>query len=336
MSCSNNNNNIENNGVSPISNIIREKCCIGQTGCDWDGNFDDVTLEPIYVQKVYDAALFNLQGIAYAQAQTFSPKLPVGSSIVAINYINITKYFDPTDCKNPSNFRIVPHTTLQGAQFVQCNCEDEKVIGPDGTCSEKIIYVDTSCCDSINRGTPIFGSQNIKIKGLVRIDIEVRYIDPDVGSCPITQLLTGYFNIVAPGSGGDLILTNFFELCVPSTSNSAFLPRFTELCNASLTGRLMTNNITRDLTVTCDGTVEANILISVCVTCEKKIVLPVQLCVLSTGFSQLSPDTGMICSNFPSLFPKQIDEATISNENNNGNGNNNCGCGNKRTNSTQI
>lgn len=43
-----------------------------------------------------------------------------------------------------------------------------------------------------------------------------------------------------------------------------------------------------------------------CVTCEKKIVVPVQMCVLSTGFLQLDPQVSAICTSFPSLFPNQI------------------------------
>ncbi|QSX06044.1 hypothetical protein JYG23_00830 [Sedimentibacter sp. zth1] len=311
-----------NNEVSPANNIIRESCCTGQSGCLWDGDLNSLVLEPIYVQKVYDSALFNLQGISYAEGQQFSPKLPVGSTIVKINYINITKYFDPTDCNNENNFKIKPCTTLQGAQFVQCCDCDEKVVGPDGRLSEKIIYADTSACDSSGRGTPVFGSQNIKLKGMVIIEMSIEYIDPEVGGCPIPQVLTGCFTVVAPGSGGDLVLTNFFELCIPSVFDGAFYPRFTELCNASLTGRLMTNNLVRDVTVLPDGTVVANILISICISCEKKIVVPVQLCVLSTGFTQLSPDSGMICGSFPSLFPKQIDENSVSNV---GGSNNGCG-----------
>ena len=331
MTCANNNNNCnsncnnDNNNNNNVSPIIREKCCTGQSGCSWSGDLDDVMLEPIYVQKVYDAALFNLQGISFAHELQFSPRLPAGAIIVGINFINVTKFFDPTDCKSSDNFRIKPETTLQGAQFVQCDGEDEKVVGPDGKCSQKIIFIDTSCCDSMGRGTPIFGSQNIVIKGMVRVEMEVRFMDDNCcGGCPNTQVLTAFFPITAPGNGGDLVLTNFFELCVPSVFEGAFLPRFTEICNASFIGRLMTNNLLRDVFVGDNGCVSANILISICVTCEKKIVLPVQLCVLSTGFTQLSPETGGVCPTFPALFPRQIDENSVAGER--GNSNNRRGC----------
>lgn len=336
MTCLNNNNNNSNlsnnnnnSNVSPRTNIIREKCCIAQTGCSWSGSLDDVVLEPVYVQKIYDAALFNLQGISFAHELAFSPRLPAGSTVVGINFINITKFFDPMNSNSPDNFRIIPDTVLQGAQFVQCDGQDEKVVGPDGKCSQKIIYIDTSCCDALGRGTPIFGSQNITIQGLVRIDMEVRYMDDNSSSaCPLTQVLTAFFPIKAPGNGGDLVLTNFFELCVPSIFEGAFFPRFTEICNALFTGRLMTNNLVRDVFVTENGTVRANIIISICVSCEKKILVPAQLCVLSTGFTQLSPETGAICPTFPSLFPRQIDENSIEGEG--GNNGNNSNSGNRR------
>ncbi|QIB69517.1 hypothetical protein Ami103574_09325 [Aminipila butyrica] len=50
-------------------------------------------------------------------------------------------------------------------------------------------------------------------------------------------------------------------------------------------------------------------LIIIAFTCEKKIVVPVQLCVLSTGFAQISPQVNAVCSTFPSLFPNQIKES---------------------------
>jgi hypothetical protein len=52
----------------------------------------------------------------------------------------------------------------------------------------------------------------------------------------------------------------------------------------------------------------------VCVSCEKKIIVPVQLCVLSTGFVKLDPQVSAICGSFPGLFPNQIKECdTIEN-----------------------
>ena len=111
-----------------------------------------------------------------------------------------------------------------------------------------------------------------------------------------------------------LVLTNFFEICMPSAIDTAFLPRFTEFCNSACESRLATNNHGRDLCVDGDGTVTANLIIAICVTCEKKIVVPVQLCVLSTGFVQAPIQQNAICQTFPGLFPNQIrPEDTIEN-----------------------
>ena len=93
---------------------------------------------------------------------------------------------------------------------------------------------------------------------------------------------------------------------MPSVIDTAFLPRFTEFCNSACEARLATNNYGRDLCIGPDGTVSGNLIIAICVTCEKKIVVPVQICVLSTGFVQVSAQQNPVCTTFPTLFPNQI------------------------------
>jgi hypothetical protein len=99
---------------------------------------------------------------------------------------------------------------------------------------------------------------------------------------------------------------------LPSVFDSAFLPRFTEFCNIDCETRLATNSIARDIMIDPSGNVRINLIIALCITCEKKIIVPVQLCVLSTGFPVLSPDTAQICDSFPQLFPDQIDDTKSS------------------------
>jgi len=109
-----------------------------------------------------------------------------------------------------------------------------------------------------------------------------------------------------------LTLTNFFEICVPSVFDSAFLPRFTEICNLSCETRLATNSIARDFYIDPrTGVLSVNLIVSLCISCEKKIVVPVQLCALSTGFTELAPEQASICPTFPRLFPRQIDENSL-------------------------
>lgn len=280
-------------------------CCTGNTGCDFDGSLRNVKSEPIYVQKVYDAALFNLQGLRTIAGQPFKPALGRGARITRVLDIRCKKFFNPDDICDVRNLRADPETEISGGQIVKAHGKDFTVVGPDGTRSEKLIYADTTDCDEKGRGTPIFGTQNITITGNVLVEIDVLFSDDCDKECEITL----FANIPVAPPQDPLFLTNFFELCLPSVFDGAFLPRFTEFCNIACQTRLATNNIRRDFKIDpITGRVCANLLISLCITCEKKIIVPVQLCVLSTGFPVLSAEISPVCSTFPTLFPKQIDE----------------------------
>ena len=61
-----------------------------------------------------------------------------------------------------------------------------RVIGPDGTASESVIFVDTSECDEKGKGTPIFGTQNITITGDVLVEIDVLFRDNCDEQCKAT------------------------------------------------------------------------------------------------------------------------------------------------------
>src|SRR5690554_388823 len=157
----------------PIDITEPEQCCTAETGCHFDGSLRNVVAEPIYTQKVYDAALFNLQGLRTIQNQPFSPKLDDDAQILRILDIRCRKFFNPEDVEDPRNLVVRPETEISGAQFLQKNGKDIEVIGPDGRHSEKILYVDTSDCDEEGRGTPIFGTQTINITGNVNIELDV-------------------------------------------------------------------------------------------------------------------------------------------------------------------
>ena len=44
-------------------------CCNAHDLCQFDGDFSKVVSEPIYVQKIYDAVMLNLQGLKTVSAQ---------------------------------------------------------------------------------------------------------------------------------------------------------------------------------------------------------------------------------------------------------------------------
>ncbi|MBU5440076.1 hypothetical protein KQI42_18885 [Tissierella sp. MSJ-40] len=284
----------------------RERCCTGNTGCEWDGTLRRVRTEPIYVQKVFDATLVNLQALSTVNNVRFTPNLGRGARILRVLDIRCRKFFNPGNINDPRNLVVEPETALSGGEFVK----DEKgnpveVVGPDGMRSEKIIFADTTECDERGRGTPVFGTQRVRIKGNVLVEIDVLVLDSRGRRVRVT--LTA--NVPIAPQNVPIILTNFFELCIPSVFNSAFFPRFAEFCSVLCETRLATNSITRDIRICPEtGEVRIDLIIAICITCEKKIIVPVQLCVLSTGFPELSPEISPICNTFPTLFPKQIDE----------------------------
>ena len=299
-----------NRKKDPVLGIgIEDACCDATTGCLWDGTLRGVRTEPIYVQKVYDAALFNLQGLKSAQLQPFCPALGAGARITRILDIRCKKFFNPANINDPRNLKANPETTFSGGQLVEDGAgRPVVVIGPDGRPSEFLVYADTSECDEEGRGTPIFGTQNIFITGNVSVEIDVLFVE----DCGKEQRITLSGNIPIARDPAPLVLTNFFELCLPSVFDSAFLPRFTEFCNIDCEVRLATNSLQRDILIDpATGAVKLNLIIALCVTCEKKIIVPVQLCVLSTGFPVLSPIADQLCPSFPQLFPNQIDENSI-------------------------
>lgn len=270
--------------------------------CSFDGDLSKVVSEPIYVQKIYDAVMLNLQGLKTVSGQKFSPCIPNGFRLIGVSGISCSKYFNPADIRDSANLTLKCNTSISGASFVCDQGSEAKVVGPDGTLSERILYADTAECDDEGKGTPIFGTQKVNISGQVTVTLNLILMD-NFGR-EVTFPVSSNITIATPAS--PLILTSFFEMCMPSVNNTAILPRFTELCNISCETRLATNSYCRDLTINSSGEVCANLIIALCVACEKKIIVPVQLCVLSTGFVEVSADSSQVCASFPQLFPNQL------------------------------
>ena len=296
----------------PIADVdvqgIEDRCCVANTGCYFEGDLRDVVGECIFIDKVYDSVTFNLSGLQPASKVPFGT-LPVSrcgpkSRIVRVLDIRSRKYFNPSNINDHKNLTVTPKTQLSGAQFVT----DEKgcpvtVPGPAGLL-QYLIYTDTTECDEVGRGTPIFGSQEIIVTGSVLVELDVEYIDA-LGNIQFATI-RGRVPI-------NQTLTNFFELCMPSVFEGAFLPQFVEFCNISFITRLATQSITRDISFNnTNGEIFVNLIVALCLTCEKKIKLPAQLCVLSTGFCEQEARVRPICGdNFPALFAPQISEAFI-------------------------
>lgn len=171
------------------------------------------------------------------------------------------------------------------------------------------MYADTSDCDEKCMGTPVFGTQCVSIHGNVLIELDLLLCD----NCGCEICFTTCTEVCIASREQPMVLTNFFEICMPSTIDTAFLPRFAEFCNSACEARLATNNCGRDLNVGCNGEISGNLIVAICLTCEKKIVVPVQLCVLSTGYVDAPLQQNSVCTTFPSLFPNTIKECDTKN-----------------------
>lgn len=278
-------------------------CCNANCICEFDGDLGSVVTAPIYVQQIFDAVRFNLQGMKTFNEQEFCPALPPGHRIKRVIDIRCKKCFNPNNVDDSDNLTLDVDTSISGASFLtDANGNYLRVVGADGTYSERILYAESSDCDDHSMGTPIFGTQTVGISGNVIIELDLLVCDP----CHNEVVFTVYTTVNMAHPNQPMVLTNFFEICMPSAIDTAFLPRFTEFCNSACEARLATNNCGRDLNVDCNGVVSGNLIVAICLTCEKKIVVPVQLCVLSTGYVEAPLQKNAVCTTFPSLFPPSI------------------------------
>lgn len=269
------------NRVSPD---LYQNCCNANTMCEFSGNINDLVTEPIYVQKVYDAVLFNLQGMKTIQNQRFTPNIPRGHRVKRVLDIRCKRFFNPGNIDDPKNLKLNLNTTISGATFLKDNQGNPiQVVGPDGAFSEKILYADTSECDDQCMGTPVFGTQSIEVSGNVQIFLDLLLCD----KCNNEVVFTVCTEANIATDAQPLLLTNFFEICMPSTFDTAFFPRFTEFCNTACETRLATNNYGRDLTIGPNGEVCANLIVAVCIACEKHFILIIILLSVYLKFTAL-------------------------------------------------
>ena len=70
-----------------VSPDTKDSCCNAANLCNFEGDMSKVVSEPIYVQKIYDAVLLNLQGLKTVSEQRFTPSIPSGFRIAGISEI---------------------------------------------------------------------------------------------------------------------------------------------------------------------------------------------------------------------------------------------------------
>ena len=135
--CFSNSQNSCHNGC--VSDCCSDGCCNAHDMCNFDGDLSKVVSEPIYVQKIYDAVMLNLQGLKTVSGQKFSPCIPNGFRLIGVSGISCSKYFNPGDIRDNANLTLKCNTSISGASFVCDQGSEAKVVGPDGTLSMRIL-----------------------------------------------------------------------------------------------------------------------------------------------------------------------------------------------------
>ena len=144
---------------------------------------------------------------------------------------------------------------------------------------------------------PVFGTQNIATTGNVMIELDLLLCD-SCNNDGVHRMYQCEHCRQQPAAG----TTNFFEICMPSAIDTAFMPRFTELCNSSCEARLAPITAEEILNISPDGTVSGNLIVAICVVCEKKIIIPVSSVSCQQDMPRHLYSRMPSATTFPTLF----------------------------------
>lgn len=276
---------------------VQTNCCSANTSCVTPFEYDPekITSECIFVEKVYDSIIINKEADVVVDSITSGAiTVPSASEIERLNITCSTKDLIVTSTA----------TKINGIDVTSFPTPT----GPGGVDQIPLGFIDTSKCDAENKGTPIYIAQTIEISGDINLDI-----NGVVKSCSEPAFCK--FKTTASQTIATLTQNSFAQLCIPSTAY-AMKPSLAEFCSISCE-LVLPNGLDDVSLVPITGTdlfelqIDGAFLI-LCITCEKKVKVPVQLCVLSTGFCEPPKQLGL-CSDFPQLFPDQINTPIIGN-----------------------
>lgn len=82
-----------------VTGDLYQNCCNSNNLCEFDGDMNSVCTAPIYVQQVFDAVRFNLQGMKTFNDQEFRPCIPQGHRIKRVVDIRCRRFSTLTTWK---------------------------------------------------------------------------------------------------------------------------------------------------------------------------------------------------------------------------------------------
>jgi hypothetical protein len=274
----------------------QEGCCTANTGCITPEVYDPelIISECVFVEKVYDSVIVRDER----------------DEVVSFTLTNTDIGFDFTSGATISNVSVScttkPKMGSTGVTVtptvLTINGMTPPVgptpTGPGGIEQIDLSFIDTAICDAEGRGTPIIVDQQIAVAGEVLITISGTIVLAD--GCEKT------FSNDVVVDFDDYTIRKFVRLCIPSTY-AAMKPSMAEFCGilCDFALPLGIDSITVE-----NNEITVNGIVILCLACEKKVKVPVQLCVLSTGFCEQG-EQGGLCVEFPKLFPDQVNVQVI-------------------------
>ncbi|SKC69995.1 hypothetical protein [Maledivibacter halophilus] len=279
---------------SGIMEQSKNDCCRANTGCITPAKYDPevITNECIFVEKVYDAIQLR------DEVDRVIPELRISNFPIAGT--DIEEFIDVTITCNSAGLIIRDNVLSINGQTTPC--DPTFVPGPGGINQINLACVDTSECDAEGKGTPIVVDQRITVEGEVEIKVKGTVLKTDGEEKKFSVSETIDLSMLDPIS-----LRKFARLCTPSTA-AATKPSLAIFCGV-LCDLILPFGL-GSLSVDGNTLVITGPILVFCIICEKKVKVPVQLCVLSTGFCEFE-DQGGLCVEFPRLFPEQINAKIV-------------------------
>ncbi len=256
------------------------ECCEGKVKCKKPRRLRDIKTECIFVEKVFDARLFRKE----SDFDVVDLIVDISPDLDTVETVNV-------DCE------LVSFSTSITQLFV----DDEEVTplqtipGPGG--DQTIIpqnMVDTEECGKKGKGT------KVSIRQRVTADFTV---DLTVTGTGTKSGITLDYSGTATIMDSFTFLVKIDNFCFPP--QSLFPVSVFDACIANCFFDL--SSFTFDAgndQLTINGT------LVFCMCCEKKLKVPVQICVLTTGKCKIKKQDGSFCSgnDFPSLCAKDMND----------------------------
>lgn len=273
---------------SGIDHHKRVNCCKANTGCKTPREYDPdvITNECIFVEKVYDAIVLRDEVDRVMETLVIDDFPIPGRDIQRFLNVRIT-------C-NSTGLIVTDRVLSINGQMTPC--DPTFVPGPAGR-QINLACIDTSECDAKGKGTPIVVDQRIRVTGEVEVRIEGTVLKTNGRRRKFIVCETIDIDSLDPIS-----LRKFARLCIPSTA-AATKPSMAVFCGV-LCDFVLPFGLD-SLEVRGRKLIITGPILVFCITCEKKVKVPVQLCVLSTGFCDFE-EQGGLCVEFPKLFPDQV------------------------------